>query len=140
MFDDVTALLVAHGLTGSDEQSFSHAGFSGATLTRLVRGDAGAFVLKRMSMERDWIMRATDDVACREAAFADASIDLRERVRTPAIGAARDGDGYALLLHDVTDDLLPQGVVTESQLDVILTGTASLHAQPAPMRLPRGAI
>ena len=136
MFDDVASLLAAHGLTGSDEQPFAHTGFSGATLSRLVRDDGQAFVLKRMSIERDWIMRATDDTACREAAFADAHIDLGERIRTPAAGAARDGDGYALLLHDVTDDLLPQGAITDSQLSAIIAGMVSLHAQPAPTALP----
>ena len=45
----LAALLEAHGLAGVAEEPFEHTGFSGATLTRLVRDDGQAFVLKRMS-------------------------------------------------------------------------------------------
>ena len=136
MFDDVASLLDAHGLAGVAEQPFPHTGFSGATLTRIVRGDGQAFVVKRMSIEHDWIMRATDDVSCREAVFADARVDLGERVRAPAVGAARDGGAYALLMREIGDELLPQGAIAESQLTAIVGGLASLHKRPAPDRLP----
>ena len=136
MYDGIAALLDAHGLDGAVETTFAHTGFSGATLTRLVRSDGVSFVLKRMSIERDWIMRATDDLACREAAFADASINLGDAVRTPAIGAAHDGDGYALLMRDITTDLLPAGVISATQLDAVIAGMAVLHARPAPAGVP----
>ena len=136
MFDDVASLLDAHGLAGVDAISFPHTGFSGATLTRLVRGDGRAYVLKRMSIEHDWIMRATDDVACREAVVADARVDLGAGIRTPAVGAARDGGEYALLMRDIGDHLLPQGTITESQLQAIVAGMSSLHERPMPDRLP----
>lgn len=137
MFESTAALLDAHGLAGIDEVPFAHTGFSGATLARLLRGDGASFVLKRMSIEHDWIMRATDDVACREAAFADARVDLGADVRTPAVGAARDGNGYALLMRDIGNDLFPQGTIAESQVQAIVAGMAALHERPAPPdRLP----
>jgi aminoglycoside phosphotransferase (APT) family kinase protein len=124
-------LLAEHGLTQADEQPLEHAGFSGATITRLVRDGGASFVLKRMSIERDWIMRATEDVACREAAFASARLNLGKRITTPAIGVAQDGAEFALLMHDITSHLLPQGLVTADQLDAIIAGMAELHRVPA---------
>ena len=136
VFESVGALFDAHGLAGIKEEAFDHTGFSGATLTRLVRSDGVSFVLKRMSIERDWIMRATDDLACREAVFADARVDLGDAVRTPAVGAARDGDGYAVLMRDIGAELLPAGDVSKAQLDAIIAGMAALHARPVPTALP----
>lgn len=136
MFESVAALLDAHGLAGVDEVPFTHTGFSGATLTRLVRDDGRAFVLKRMSIGRDWIMRETDDVACREAAFADERVDLGAGVRTPAVGTARDGSGYALLMRDISPELLPAGMISAARLDAILAGMAALHSHPAPAQVP----
>lgn len=129
-------LLAQHGLAGVPEQPFEHTGFSGATLTRLVRNDGKAFVLKRLSIDRDWIMRATDDDACREAVFGASGIDLGPNFRPPAVGAARDGESCALLMHDITSHLLPQGPITEPQLDTIVERMAELHRTPAPTGVP----
>lgn len=136
VFESVAALLDAHGLADVREESFDHKGFSGATLTRLMRSDGVSFVLKRMSIARDWIMRATDDLACREAAFVDASIDLGDAARTPTVGAAHDGDGYALLMRDISTELLTADAISIAQLDAVIVSMAALHARPAPASVP----
>ncbi len=123
---EIAALLDAHGLTGVREELLQHTGFSGANITRLRRDDGASFVLKRMSIERDWIMRATDDVHCREAAFAEARKRLPS-ILTPNIGAARDGDEYTLLMHDISDDLLPQGVISDDIAGQVIARIAALH-------------
>jgi hypothetical protein len=117
-----------------DEQLLQHAGYSGSSISRLLRGDGAAFILKRMSIERDWIMRATADVDCREVQFAAATLSLPPSVRMPTLGAARDGDEYALLMRDITPHLIPPDVetISASQLDRILTAVATLHAAPPP--------
>jgi Phosphotransferase enzyme family len=135
-FNPLSALLAEHGLTGVPEQPFDHAGFSGAALTRLVRGDGCAFILKRMSLKQDWIMRATDDLWCREAALAAAAPDLGDGLETPVLGAASDGDAHALLMRDISAHLLSSGAITTTQLDVIISRMAELHARPAPDGLP----
>ena len=86
-------LLAAHGLAGVTEVPLQNAGYSGSSLSKLVRPNGASFVLKHMSIERDWIMAATDDVACREAAFAELRVVLPDGVRTPNLGIARDGAG-----------------------------------------------
>jgi aminoglycoside phosphotransferase (APT) family kinase protein len=127
---ELTALLEAHGLAGAHEEPFTHTGFSGATLVRLRGHDGAAFVLKRMSAERDWIMRATDDMHCRECAFARSGITLPATIATPIVGAASDGDEHALLMRDIRDDLLPAGDVRD--VDRILERMAALHAAVLP--------
>lgn len=135
-FASLGALLEAHGLTGVPEETVTHTGFSGAMLTRLRSQDGGAFILKRMSVEHDWIMRATDDVSCREAVLAASAPDLGDRLRTPAIGTARDGDAYVVLMHDISRELVPPGAITELQFHLVIDRMADLHARPAPAGIP----
>lgn len=136
MYENVAALLETHSLSDAAEEAFEHTGFSGASLTRLVRDDGQAFVLKRMSIARDWIMQATDDRACREATFADASMDLGDRVCTPAVGTSRDGDAHALLMRDIRDELLAPGAITQDELNTIIDAIAAIHRLPVPREVP----
>ena len=125
-------LLAEHGLSGAVETPLAHTGFSGATLTHIIRPGGAAFVLKRMSIDRDWIMCATDDTACREAAFARASLNLGAAAYTPNLGSAQDGSEYALLMRDITDDLLPETAISVEQLDIIMAAMAAIHGGPTP--------
>jgi hypothetical protein len=125
-------LLAAHGLASVPEQALTHDGYSGAALTRLIRPDGARFVIKRMSLDRDWVMRSTDDGACREAHIAAAGLDLGQAIATPALGAARDGDEYALLMQDISRDLLPAGMITRDQLERIIGAVAALHRTNIP--------
>ena len=131
---DLRSLLAAHGLDGAREEPFAHLGFSGAGLTRLIRSDGERFVLKRMSIERDWIMRATDDAGCREARLAQAHVRLPDGVKNAALAAALDADECALLMRDISPWLLP-GAVNEDQLDLILRRMAELHSAPVPVEM-----
>lgn len=125
-------LLAEHGLSDAREQRFEHSGFSGARLTRLVRHDGASYVLKRMSITDDWIMRATEDNACREAVLAASALDLGSNVRAPAIGAACDGEVYAVLMHDISAHLLAPGMIGDAQCRTIISGMARLHATAPP--------
>jgi phosphotransferase family enzyme len=87
-----------------------------------------------MSFERDWIMEATNDLTCREAEFAMVAPALPPSVRVPSLGCARDGSEYALLMRDITADLVPPDLaaISEHQLDQILLAMAQLHAAAPP--------
>jgi hypothetical protein len=51
-------------------------------------------------------------------------------VRSPSIAAARDGDGFALLLRDLTPHLVPgDGPLPAATFDFILQCTAQMHAR-----------
>lgn len=128
----LASILAEHGLGDAVSTKLVHTGFSGATLDRLTRSDGATYVLKRMSIDRDWIMRATNDVHCREVRFAEAHSLLGARVRTPALAASRDGDGFAILMLDITNDLLPHGIVDLDVTERVIKGIVALHESPAP--------
>jgi hypothetical protein len=80
-------------------------GWSGRTLTVLQRGRE-RFVLKRTSPTMDWIVRATHDVALREGVVANGSLHLVEPLVAPYLGTASDGDGIAILMPDLSAELI----------------------------------
>lgn len=135
---DLASVLAEHGLGGVPEEPLRHDGWSGAELTRLTRGDARRFVLKRDSLARDWIARVTDDQPIlREARLVAAGPALPAPVRLPHLAAARDGDGVALLMPDLTGTLLTwESPVEASAVDRVVAALAALHTAPWPDALP----
>ncbi len=136
LYPDHAALLDAHGLSAAEERPLAHTGFSGAALSTLTRDDGARFVVKRISIERDWIMRATNDLGSREVAFALAAPELGRGIATPTIGVARDGGDHALLMSDIGDDLLRQGSSSEARLDAVIVAMATLHRAAPPVGVP----
>ena len=95
------------GRTVSATDVDAAAGWSGASLTRLVRpSDGAAFVLKRTSWAVDWIARSTRDHALREGFIAATPLPLPEPLVAPYLGAAADGTAVAMLMPDLSDRLL----------------------------------
>jgi hypothetical protein len=87
--------------------------------------------LKRVDARTDWIMRRTQDTSAREAQFAASPLVQRlpAGVGAPYLGAARDGDGWVVLMHDVSPWLFPpDGVLPAETADVILRRLAEMHA------------
>ncbi len=87
-------------------------GFSGARLERVEIGGE-SYVLKQLSLDEDWIMWVTGDVACRAILVWES--DLLERLPSSIdhtiVACARGdrpGTGY-LLMRDVGPYLLPEG-------------------------------
>jgi hypothetical protein len=133
-------LLGRHGLAGAVEEPFPNDGWSGASLTRLVRpGDKHPFMLKRTSWATDWIARSTRDHAIREGFIAAMPMPLPGPLVAPYHGAAADGTAAAILMPDLTDALLgwerPPGEppVPVETIDRVLDGIARLHAMPWPI-------
>jgi hypothetical protein len=137
---DLAALLDAHGLAGVAETPLPNDGWSGARLTRLRRADGARFVLKRDSLELDWIARVTgDQVVLREAQLVLAAPVLPSPVRLPHLGVARDSDMVALLMPDLTGTLLRwEHPVDHATTDRVLAALGALHAAPWQARLPAG--
>ena len=132
----VRQLLAENGLTAVPEQPFPNDGWSGATLTAFVRDDGARFVLKRTSRAVDWIARATNDIALREGLIAGGALHLAEPLVAPYLGVASDGDGIALLMPDLSSDLIAwerpghDPVVSPETLDRVLDAVARMHAMP----------
>jgi hypothetical protein len=134
----LTDLLAAHGLTGVTEAPFPNDGWSGASLTRLVRpSDGTAFILKRSSWAVDWIARSTRDHALREGFIAAMPLPLPEPLVAPYHGAAADGTSVAILMPDLSDRLLAWelGATPPDRGDLarIIDALARLHAAPWPV-------
>jgi hypothetical protein len=134
--EPLDALLRRHGLDGVAEEPFPNDGWSGASMTLLRRGGGDRFVLKRDSPDRDWIARSTlDGPLLREAWFAAAGPALPSPLRAPYLGVARDGDDVAILMPDLTGELLDwDAPISVETLDRVLAGVAELHAYPWTVR------
>jgi hypothetical protein len=125
-------LLDAHDLADVPELPFPNDGGSGATLTSLQRGRE-RFILKRTSPATDWIVRATRDIALRESFIVGTGLRLAEPLVAPYLGAASDGDGVAVLMPDLSDELIawdPSArtpAVGPATLGRVLDAVAGLH-------------
>ena len=130
-------LLALSDLDGLPEEPFEHDGWSGSALSLIDRGDR-RFVLKRTSPSRDWIVRATHDDALREAWFATALAATGPdgvwiRLASPYLGAAADGDDAAILMPDLSEELIPwdrpghEPAIRTSLLASVLMAVARLH-------------
>lgn len=80
-----------------------HGGLAGGHLS-YVNTDDGRLVLKQMSIESDWIMFASDDRQCRSVTLWQYGIldQLLPHAEHKIITCARDGKGWAILMHDLT--------------------------------------
>jgi phosphotransferase family enzyme len=126
---DVASLLAAHGVSGSEVACASN-GYSGARITA-IECEGNRYLLKRVRYTDDWIMQVVGDRECREAHFAVSPLVARmpAHVRVPTLGAARDGDGFALLMGDITPLLLPEeGILTADTVGRVLAALAEMHA------------
>jgi hypothetical protein len=125
-------LLRRNGLGHVREEPFQNDGWSGASMTLLRRAGGDRFVLKRDSLERDWIARSTADGALlREAWFAASGPVLPPPVRAPYLGVARDGEDIAILMPDLSGVLFDWDTpISVQALDRVLAGLAELHAYP----------
>jgi hypothetical protein len=87
--------------------------------------------VKRTSPTTDWIVRATRDMALREAVVAGGQMRLVEPLVTPYLGIGSAGDAVAILMPDLSRELIAwEKRIDDSTLEIILDATARLHAMP----------
>jgi hypothetical protein len=140
--EPLSDLLQRHGVDPATEEPFPNDGWSGATMTRMrSRGGERRFILKRDSLERDWIARATaDGPLLREAWFAAQAPALPLPVRAPYLGAGMDGEEVGILMPDLTGILFDwNATLSLAQLDRVLVAMATLHSHPWDDALVRDA-
>jgi hypothetical protein len=102
---DVATMLDVHGLPAGRRADFADSR-SGALFERV--GDR--HVLKRMQPGRDWIMTVLGDPGWSVRAWESGLIAaLPATIDTAYVSCARDGDGWAVLLDDVGEHLVPEG-------------------------------
>ena len=112
---------------------FPNDGWSGSSLTAIERGTQ-RFILKRTSPTRDWIVRATRDIALREVSWpaaTSASSAARRRISGSRPTAIRSP-----LMPDLSAELIAwdrpnhEPAITEATLQRVLDAVARLHAMP----------
>ncbi len=132
-FETLADVLRRNGLANEPERPFPNDGWSGASLTLLQRGGE-RFVLKRDSLARDWIARATaDGPILREAWFAAHGPALPAPIRAPYLGAGIEGDEFGILMPDLTGVLFDwDAPMSVEYLEQVLSGLADLHSHPWP--------
>ena len=132
-------LLTELGLELLPERDLPTDGWSGATFTSLVDSDGRRFVLKRTSLDVDWIARATRDTDLREGWFAalpPGALAWIPKSTSPYLGAAADGSGVAIVTPDLSNELIAwerpghDPAIGPLTLDRVLRVLARLHAVP----------
>src|SRR5829696_7389040 len=97
-------------------------------------GHGPRFVVKLSSPDCDWIMRGTADCRGREVlVWTSGLLDrLPPEITHPVIACARDQEGWAILMHDVSDQLIPDSLgvspINEADHRRYLDALAALHA------------
>jgi hypothetical protein len=137
---ELTALLASTGLRGVPEEPFTADGWSGATFSLLRTPGGDRYVLKRDAYATNWIARATADTGLREAVIAarvaGGDLEVPGSISLPYVGAARDGEGAAILSPDLSASLIgwedrrPAGGLDRSTLSTVIDAVAALHAMP----------
>ena len=125
------------GITRSPFHSVD--GLSGSRFLRITttgepsaQRNTGQYIVKRIAADSDWLMRATGDRYGR-AALAWQS-GLLDRVPTEiehgVVACAIDGDGRALLMHDLGAHLVPPGdePIGRDVHERFIAAMATLHA------------
>ncbi len=107
-------------------------GVSGNQLLAVETDNNARFILKRMSLERDWIMRASNDHQCRSVTLWQTGVldQLQPELSHAIIGCARDDNGWAILMQDVSGGLLPwDRHIDATANESILRAMACQHAR-----------
>jgi hypothetical protein len=139
-------LLAEHGLDPATEEPFPTDGWSGATFGYLRSADGAGHVIKRDSLAQDWLARALLDTDSREAEFVDRAARGRLAFLTapgrhatvspmvlPYLGAATDGDRSAILMPDLSVELLAwerpghEQELDAATVDAVIDALARFH-------------
>lgn len=107
-------------------------GYSGSTLLA-IQTDQGfnpPFVVKRMSTQQDWLMLASDDRCCRSVTLWQYNIlnRLSPFVDHAIVACAKDNEGWAILMRNITSHLLDDDARTAAEIKTLLESLAAIHA------------
>ena len=143
VWDNVDVMLLPENLgklTGNTISSVKvkpaeSGGFSGSHLSRVETngGKGPQYVLKNIVPETDWVIRTTNDTLGREIKLWEIGVmdELQTVIDHPIIACAKSKTGWAILMHDISDSLLPMNgsPISASQNQICLEGLASVHAR-----------
>jgi hypothetical protein len=87
-------------------------------------------VLKRMSREWDWVMAASEDHRCRSVMLWQHGLldRLQPNIDHAILACARDGEGWVILMRDVSAHILTSEPLSAAQVECLLDALSALHA------------
>jgi hypothetical protein len=97
--------LLSKPVTHVDIQPLNgHSGLAGGRLS-YVNTNIGRLVLKQMSIHSDWVMFTSNDHLCRSVTLWQYGLldQLNTHMEHKIIACSRDGEGWAILNHDLTE-------------------------------------
>jgi hypothetical protein len=106
-------------------------GRSGSLLERVVLAGGETLVVKHARAASDWIMRATGDDGGRVAILWSSGLLRRvpEVIEHAILAVERDGDGWVVVMRDMTSALLPDDArLSREASRRVLEAAAALHA------------
>lgn len=107
-----------------------HDGNSGSQMS-YVETNAGRYFLKRVSVNADYVMTITNDVACRSVRLWHYGLldQLLPRIDHGIIACAYDGDGWAMLSKDLTSVVFTDDrPFSLEAITIFLDAMAYMHA------------
>lgn len=141
LFESVEQMLAPQTLSELSGKSIQYVRYrpmdkQGASGSQLMAVEAESnprkvrYVLKHMSRSFDWMMVTGEDHLCRSVTLWQSGLldQLRPEIDHAILACARDGDGWALLMHDVSDSLIETSPYTSAQVRVGIEALSALHA------------
>ena len=147
LYDSVDEMLAPETLSELAGQSissvrcapFEHNGLAGSELLAVEtdEGQGPRYVLKRASLERDYLMRASGDRRCRSVTLWQHGLldRLSPNIDHAIVACATDGPGWGILMRDVSKALFsrersPDAAETERILDAMAAQHAAFWEAP----------
>ena len=94
-------------------------------------GQGPSYILKRVSLEWDWLMRSTEDTLCRSVTLWQHGIldQMPPEIAHGVVSCSYDGDGWAILMENVGDKIVLFDPFTEAENAFFLNAMAAFHAK-----------
>jgi hypothetical protein len=88
------------------------------------------YIIKRMSLAWDWIMRNSEDYHCRSVRLWQVGLldRLPPEIEHGIVACAHDGEGWAVLMRDVSAGLVPYARFSVEANEQFLSALAAIHA------------
>ena len=126
--------LTGHSIQDIHYHIMEHNGHSGSQLMTVLADSnpkSYRYILKQMSSSNDWLMVASEDHKCRSVTLWQSGLldQLPPDIDHTILACARDGDGWALLMRDISDTLiLGSYPFTSAQVYAFCEALSTLHA------------
>ncbi len=98
--------------------------YSGSRFSRVVTNDGtgSQYFVKHISLAWDWVMRNSDDYRCRSVRLWQYGLldRLLPEIEHGIVACAYEGDGWAVLMRDISAGLVPYACFSQEENELFL--------------------